>query len=156
MALLFAGAIGFVVLGGWIVGAFGSPPDTSFGARAAGWAAIVFFGLCGLVGGGRLFDAGTEIRVDGRGIWWRRWSDDTVPWAAIARVEMRAVRGHRFACLFLRDPGAYRATTLAGRLAGLNKAMGFGDIAITTNGTDASFGDLMAAIDRFAPPGTAV
>jgi hypothetical protein len=151
IALMLAGSIGFVVAGLWLVGAFGSPPSTTFKAVAAGWAGIVFFGACAIVFVRRLFQAGVEIRIDANGIYWRRWSDQTIPWNAIARISTGEIRRQRFVCLFLIDPRAFPAQGLAGKLAGASRAMGFGDIALSATGTDASFDALMASIDRFGP-----
>ena len=152
IAILLAGSLVFVVAGLWMLGLFGPPPSTSLKAKAAGWGGVAFFGLCAIVGAKRLFDQGVEIRVDAHGLWWRRWSQDTIPWAAIERIATAEVRGQRFACLFLRDPSVHPSSTIAGKLAGANKAMGFGDIALSTTGTDKSFLELLAAIERFAPP----
>jgi hypothetical protein len=151
VALMLAGSIGFVVAGLWLVGAFGAPPSTTLKATLAGWGGIVFFGLCAIVLARRLFQAGVEIRVDADGIYWRRWSDQTIPWNAIARISTGEIRRQRFVCLFLIDPHAFPSHGIAGKLAGANAAMGFGDIALSATGTDASFDQLMAAIDRFAP-----
>lgn len=63
------------------------------------------------------------------------------------------VERQRFVCLFLRDPSAFPSSTVLGRLKRANKAMGFGDIALSAIGTDRSFGDLLAAVERFAPAG---
>ena len=151
VALMLAGAVGFVVAGLWLVGAFGPPPSTSLKATVAGWAGIGFFGLCAIVLARRLFQAGVEIRVDSDGIYWRRWSDQTTPWNAIARISTGEIRRQRFVCLFLVDPRAFPSQGIAGKLAGANAAMGFGDIALSATGTDKSFDQLMAAIDQFSP-----
>jgi hypothetical protein len=151
VALMLAGSIAFVLAGLWLVGAFGTPPSTSLKAAVAGWAGIGFFGLCSVVLARRLFQAGVEIRIDANGIYWRRWSDQTIPWNAIARISTGEIRRQRFVCLFLIDPRAFPSQGIAGKLAGANAAMGFGDIALTATGTDTSFDDLMAAIERFAP-----
>lgn len=149
MILLLAGALGFVALGIFLLTI--DPPDTR--RTLAGVAAIVVFGVFFLIGLSRLNDQGVDIRIDQRGIWWKRWSEETIPWSAIERISVSEIRGQRFACLFLHDPAAHRSTTFAGKLARANRAMGFGDIALTASGTDASFADLIAAIDQFAPPG---
>ena len=145
--LLLAGALAFVALGVFVL----TIKPTDIARTIAGVAAIAVFGAFFLIGLPRLRTHGAELRVDQRGIMWRRWSGDTIPWAAIDRITVGEIRGQHFACLFLRDPGAYRSTTFAGKLAGANKAMGFGDIALSVTGTDRSFDELMAAIERFAP-----
>lgn len=148
LILLLAGSLGFVALGVFLLTI--DPPSTK--RTLVGWAAIVVFGAFFLIGLPRLKDQGAVIRVDQRGIWWKRWSGDTIPWSAIERISVGEIRGQRFACLFLRDPRAYPSSTFVGKLAAANKAMGFGDVALTASSTDKSFADLMAAIERFAPP----
>jgi hypothetical protein len=100
-----------------------------------------------------MFQSGVEIRIDPIGIWSRRWSSQTIPWAAIEHITFDKIERQRFACLFLRDADAFPSKTLQGRLAGANKAMGYGDITLGTTGTDVSFQELVEAIQRFAPSG---
>jgi hypothetical protein len=147
--LLLLGSIGFVVLGLWMVGAFGEMPNPS---RAwAGWLCIPFFGACAVGLGYKLFDRHDQIVVDQRGIYWRRWSPQTIAWDAIAAIEPRRVQRQDFLCLHLVDPSRFPSTTLLGRLAGMNRGMGFGDIAINTVGTDKKLAELEEAVARFAP-----
>ncbi len=56
-----------------------------------------------------------------------------------------------FLCLRLVDRDAYPSTRLLGKFAGLNRAWGFGDISVTTAGTDRSFAELLEAVEHFAP-----
>jgi len=149
--LLVAGSFAFVLIGLWLVGVFGAPPFADPKAVIAGWAGIAFFGLCGLGWSRRLFKAGLEMRIDGNGIWWRRWSDQTIPWSAVERIDVMQMRNQRFVSLFLKDPKAFPSTTILGKLAGANKAMGFGDIVLTSMGSDQSFDAMMAAVERFEP-----
>lgn len=151
--LLVAGSAMFVVAGLWLIGVFGPPPSTSLKAQIAGWAGIVFFGLCGLGWSRRLFQSGLEMRIDSNGVYWRRWSDQTIPWSAIERIDMMRMRNQRFVGLFLKDPKAFPSSTILGKAAGANKAMGFGDIALTPMGSDKSFDEMAAAVERFAPKG---
>jgi hypothetical protein len=150
VALLLLGAIVFVVGGLWIAGLFGAPPRP--GREFLGWLAAAFFGLCAIVTAPRLFDRRDQIVVDRRGIYWRHWSETTIPWSALRGFDERSVRSQRFICLHLHDPTRYPAAGLRGWVAGANKGMGFGDIAMTAAGTDRSFDELLSAIEQFAPP----
>ena len=147
---MLLGALGFVALGLLFVGAFGPVPRP--GREWVGWLSILFFGLCFVVGLPRLFDRRDQIVVDGSGILWCQWSRTTIPWSAIRAIEKREIRRQKFLCLHLEDPGAFPPATLTGRLGGANRALGFGDIALATTGTDRGFDDLVAAIAHHAPP----
>ena len=115
------------------------------------WVGIVFFGACSLLWIRQMTRSGPVIELSSAGLRWRNWSDDLIPWSAFMRAELTQIQRQRFVSLWLRDPGAYRSTTLVGRLAGANKAMGFGDIALGSQGTDRSFDELVAAVHAHAP-----
>ncbi len=148
ISLLLAGALGFVAIGVWLLRLEGPTTERTLAA----WAAIAVFGAFFLIGLPRLFQQGVALRIDPQGVWWRQWSDQTIPWSAIERMSVGEIRHQRFACLFLRDPRAFPSSTVLGKLASANKAMGFGDLALNTTGTDQSFDAMMAAIARFGPP----
>jgi hypothetical protein len=146
-APLVLGAILFVIVG---VGMLRDPRGGLF-LTIFGWAAILFFGLAGLVGVRQLFSSGPDTRIDGQGIWWRRWSDQRIPWDAIAALYPAGVGRTSLLCLTLVDRDAYPSTRVMGKFAGLNRASGFGDIAVGVTGTDRSFAELVEAVERFAP-----
>jgi hypothetical protein len=147
--LLLAGALGFVAVSIWLLQL--DPPTTK--RTLVAWAGIILFGAFFLIGLPRLFQQGVVLRIDAHGVWWRQWSDQTIPWSAIERISVGKIQRQRFACLFLSDPQAFPSTTLQGKLARTNKAMGFGDVALNTSGTDQSFDAMMTAITQFAPTG---
>ncbi|OHV04925.1 STM3941 family protein [Mycobacterium talmoniae] len=157
IALMLAGCLLFIALGLWMVGAFGEVPSTSRWSpgyvQAVGWAGTVFGGFCAIVAVPRLFQSGVVMRVDTDGIYWRRWSDRVIPWSAIACISIGQMGRQRFVNLFLHDPAAYPSSGILGRVRGVNKAMGYGDIPLNITETDRSFDDLIAAIDHFAPAG---
>ena len=147
IALLLLGAIAFIAIGIFMVRGANRDPESAL----IGWASILFFGLCGVVIAGQLFRSGVDIQIDARGILWRRWSDETIPWAAITSLYPDSAGRQPFLCLTLFDPDAYRSTHIMGKFASINRYMQFGDISITIMGTDRSFGELLAAVERFAP-----
>jgi len=144
---MILGALLFIIAGIAIV----HGPREDVRITLAGWAAILFFGLIALVRAGQLVRGGPDIRIDERGIWWRRWSDQVVPWDAIAALHITGVGRMPFLHLMLVDPAAYPSTRPMGKLADLAHASRLGDIAVTTNATDRSFAELLAALERFAP-----
>ncbi|MCW1428443.1 hypothetical protein OLX23_04990 [Novosphingobium sp. JCM 18896] len=152
--MLVLGSAVFVVLGLWMIGAFGAQPETArypaSVASAIGWASILFFGLCGLVGLRRLFDTGEEMRIGPTGIRWVRWSDQTIPWSQIERVSEWSFRGQRSIILHLREPAMFPGKGISGMLAKANRGLTGGDVALTTSATDRSHDEAMAAIAHFA------
>ncbi|MGY4397996.1 hypothetical protein ACVWZA_003198 [Sphingomonas sp. UYAg733] len=146
--LMVLGALAFVIAAGVIIRTEGATDRLAFGI---GWLAALFFGACALAGARQLLRTGPVMEIDARGILWRRWSDERIPWTAIVRAESKAMGRQRFLALWLQDPGRYRSGHVLGKLAGANKAMGFGDIALSASGIDRSFEQLVAAFDRYAP-----
>lgn len=149
---LICGALVFVAMGAWMVGAFGAPPSTGRYSpamvAAIGWGSIAFFGLCAVVGIGRLFATGEELRIDRSGIRWTRWSDETVPWSAISDVTVWQFKGQKTIILHLHDPARYPGRGILGFTAKGNRSLTGGDIGISMNGMDRSFDEAMAAIAR--------
>lgn len=115
------------------------------------WAGVGFLVLCIPPWLRQMFLAGPVIEVSSAGIRWRNWSEDLIPWSAIERLRITRIQRQSFVSVWLRDPDTYRSTTLAGRMARANKAMGFGDIAIGTMGTDRSFDEFASDVAFFAP-----
>ena len=89
---------------------------------------------------------GPAIRVDARGVYWHRWSPKPIGWDNIADVTSRSVYRQHFVGLTLRDVTRDPPQSRFAKLGKLNRAIGFGDVSITTQGTDAKSEDLLAAI----------
>lgn len=153
IALLILLAVGFVVLGLWMVGRLGPVPTSRRYAPmtvlVTGWAAVVFFGLCALAGVKRLFESGEQVRIGAAGIRWVRWSDQTIPWTEIRDVTVWTYKRQRAIVLHLRDPARFPGRGPLAVLARANRALTGGDIAISLTGTDRSFAQAMAAIADF-------
>jgi hypothetical protein len=151
--LLILGSIAFVVFFLWIIGAFGPPPVLegrgSTRVRYFAWVGIFCFGLCGIVCIKMLFDNDVQVRINAAGIYWKRWSDATIPWAEITEVSVWEVHYQRSIILNLKNPDRYSSTTIMGRLASVNRSMTGGDIAITLSGTTGGFDDAMATIGHY-------
>ena len=64
-------AIGFVVLGGWLLGFTDGKPKPPF--PWAGWLAIPFFGSCAVILALRLFDREPQIIIDSDGVFSKHW-----------------------------------------------------------------------------------
>ena len=155
--LLVFGSLAFVAIGIWML--TDSGPSRSFRlfhlieipASVIAWVCILFFGVVA-IGWLRQFARSEPVMEIGRdGISWRRWSDRTIPWAAIERAEVTRMANQPFLALWLSDPVRYGSTTLLGRMQGANKAMGFGDIALSVQGTNRSFDEMVEAVQAHAP-----
>ncbi|MCW4462692.1 hypothetical protein OK349_13320 [Sphingomonas sp. BT-65] len=144
-------SVGFVAIGIWLV----VSPEEAASRRLSdpamvwglGWLVILIFGGFGVVGARQLFRAGPVMEVDSRGILWRRWSDQVIPWSAIVRVEQQAIQYNKFLCLWLDVPERYPGRSTLGKLAGLSKFMGSGDVTLSVAGTDQSFKRLVEVVD---------
>lgn len=146
-ALIAVGALGFVVAGFWIIGAFGSGPNR--GGSWIGWIAIFFFGLCAVVAGKRAMETEDMLRMGASGIWFRPHSDDVIPWSEIKRVSSWEFRGSKSILLELHHPERYPAAGIAAALASANRSMTGADVAITLTGTDRSFEEAMTEIEGY-------
>lgn len=150
--VLIGMAVAFVVLGFLIVGnaeelAQQKGLDSPLLHYAVGYVCILFFGGGIIVLIRQLLRAGPVMEIDGRGILWRRWSDQIIPWSAVVRAESSKVYGQNFLCLWLDAPEHYPSRSTLGKLSGLNKGMGFGDISLSMQGTDQSFERLVEVVD---------
>jgi hypothetical protein len=150
IALMLLAALGFVAIGLWMTGIFGPPPKP--GREWLGWLAVAFFGAITPIMVMRLFDGRDQVRISARGVYFRQWSEDTIPWSQIKDVTQWAYRGNRFIVLHLRAPECYPSSRLLGRMAGLNRSMTGGDITVSLAGTSARFNDAMEAIARYHRP----
>jgi hypothetical protein len=150
-------ALGFAALGLWFVNAaeelsrgvrsffFRNP----FVLRIFGWVALLIGVAGAAVAFRQLFRTGPVIEVDLNGVRWWRWSDTVIPWSAITDASSKSMSGQQFLCLKLARPADYPGRSTARLMAGMNKNMGFGDVAISTNGTDRTHNELMSAVSRF-------
>ncbi|MEE4206790.1 MAG: STM3941 family protein [Erythrobacter sp.] len=144
LGLLCASSLGFVVIG--LVLAL---DRTDAVGQAIGWANAGFFGLCAGVIGRQAFDRRVQLRIGREGIQWTRWSDAVIGWDEIEAVGTWSHGGQRFIVLDLADPARFPGSGLQGWLAGANRRLTGGDIAIALTGTDRSVAEALAAIDHF-------
>ena len=157
LALLLLVAIGFVLLGLWMGGIFGTPPHSRRYPEGeilvVGWGCALFFGLCGLAMVKRFFGPREELRIGPLGVRFRSWSEITVPWSEITRVTIWHYRRQRAIVLHLRNPDRFPGRGLASKLAAANAKLTGGDICLNLGGTDRNVTDAMSAIQRFKPIG---
>lgn len=145
--------VGCVALGIWFILSpedlvtrrYSSPAFIS----GVGWTLTVICGLGLLAFIRQLFRTGPVMEIDERGILWRRWSDTTIPWHAITGVEVKAVGEQKLLSLWLDEPESYPGRSTLGTLSLMNKGMGFGDLALSMQGTDQSFDRLVEVVGAY-------
>lgn len=101
-----------------------------------GWVGTAFFGLAAAIITGRLVRPKLRVRVDAKGILSTSWSDQVIPWRAIAHVSGLYGQGQPFIVLTLRDPERFPGRGFAAWVAKANRAMDSGHIWISLLGTD--------------------
>lgn len=93
---------------------------------------------------------GAAIRVNGEGIYSHRWSKQPIPWSNVAKVEPFAVQRQKFVGITLIDPALNRKPGLFSKLGSANRALGYGDLGLSVQGTDGQYDDLVEALLRHA------
>lgn len=145
--LIILGSLAFVVAGVWIAGVAGPAPKP--GKEWVGWLSIIFFGAGAAVVGSQLFNDDIQIRISDSGIYYRKWSEQTIPWGEISAVSVWTFRRQKFPILHLVQPNRYPSRTLSGKLSATNRLLTGGDITISLSGMDRNFNDVVAAIEYY-------
>jgi hypothetical protein len=147
--LLLAGSVGLSLLGAAM--AFGGLDDIEPWSKGwlAGWACLIFFPLCGVLGLKQLFTGGPIVTVGPRGVRDTRISPNWIPWAAITGISETATKGTHY--LMMRIDPAFEATMSLTRLARLtrpgNAALGYRGYGIAAAGLKGGFKALKRAIE---------
>lgn len=158
--------LAFIALGYWMAHEPAGALDESSSSKLAGLAYL--FGTskatmgyivgwaCALLGAlvipvvvGNWRHRGPAIRIDARGILFHRWSDARIPWSNIAAIEPYKVQRQKMVGLTLIDRTRDRPQTLMGKFAGVNRTLGFGDLALTVQGTDGNYEDMLEVLAHY-------
>lgn len=118
-------------------------------SRAIGAIGTVLFASLGVLVVIRLFDRGEQLRVSSDGIYDKQWSETVIPWDQIVGVTVWQYRRQRAIILHLADPRRFPSTTVLGRLAGANRRLTGGDIAISLTPMDRGFDETLAVIEDY-------
>ena len=135
----------FLALGVWMAGVVGPPMRA--GAEWKGWLIVIVFAPLSALGFKRLKDRADQIIVDRNGLFYKQWSKDVIPWTEIAGLHENKIGRHRVLCVTLKEPQRYPPPTW---IKWLNFGMTrrrFGDIAVSTSGTNMSFAKLRDAAE---------
>ena len=94
-------------------------------------------------------DKRPRLVIDQRGIWFRDWNLDPVPWSQIESTLQKGGRLQAFLCLRLRDPeGLFSSLSAEQRgKAQANRLIRPPLLMIPAHSVDADFGEISAAID---------
>jgi hypothetical protein len=153
IVLLAGASLAFVVGGLWMAGVFGEPPPSRRYSEATdvavGWIAAIFFGLVFVAITKQLFGDRELLVLNQQGLRSAQWSDDTIPWSEIVDVTTWSHKGSTSIILHLRDRSLFPGRGLRALVAGANRRLTGGDIAIAMTATDKSIGETLAAIDSF-------
>lgn len=151
--VLLLGSLAFVAGAVLILVTEHLEPRRGIVALLAGWAGILFFGGCALVGARQLIDSRPRLVIDDDGILDRTLGVGRIPWSDIRGAYLRSLHGNDFVCLDLVDAERYlrRTTAIKRALAGANAALGFTPISLNLSGAAVDAGDVLELIlKRFA------
>ena len=140
-------------LGFLVAGVIPSASTTNHGAYpVTGWIIVACcFGMAAVFVV-RALDRRPLLRIGQNGIWYRSYSDATIPWDQITACQMLRVYNQRIVHLNLRDPAAYPSTNRFTRAtAGMNSAMGFGGMGIAATNLSGGPQGVLAAIEHYRP-----
>ncbi|MFP3943378.1 MAG: STM3941 family protein [Alphaproteobacteria bacterium] len=114
-----------------------------------------FFGLVAATHARRFSRNEPVLTIDEEGIHDRRLGPSPVPWPAVSRLETVRVWGHDVLEVKVADPAAYlKPPALITRiLIPVHRLMGYSPLLISPAELDASFGDLLHAVQRFRSAG---
>lgn len=115
------------------------------------WFVLIFFGACTWSFLAQWALVRPIVRINDHGVYWSRWSTETIPWNQITNPRIVQASRTRFLCFDLIDRGAIRHKRLLAPLAFINRRLGYGDIWLTTINLDRSFEELLTAFGTFSP-----
>ena len=151
--LLSGACLMFVVGGLWIAGLFGEPPPLRrFGPGmgvAIGWFIAAFFGLILFAIARQIFGEREILVLNTQGLRASQWSNQIIPWTEIEDVSTWSHRGSTSIILHLHDASLFPGSGLRGFLAGFNRSLTGGDIAIAMTASDKRVAETLDAIQHF-------
>lgn len=155
--VMLLGALMFVAIGLWLII---SPPsiENSFWGypiktAIAGYASVIFFGLCSFFFIRKLFDTKTGLIIDSNGI-----TDNSsglsvgyIPWSDIEQISVVEIHKQKLILLHVKNPQQYidkQTSFLKRKSMELNNKMYQTPLSISTNGLKISFDKLFALITK--------
>jgi hypothetical protein len=138
------GATAFVVGGAWLTG------HENPKAIIAGWAGVIFFGLCAVFIAKQMATGGPRIVIDQNGIFDRTNGLGTIEWRDVISVWVAELQGQKFLCLELKHAEEHlaRLSSFRRKLATVNRELGFTEFVLNITGTGADAEGLAEAITK--------
>jgi hypothetical protein len=116
-------------------------------AQIAGWASLILFPLCFVLGLIQLLQTGPVITLSEEGILDRRYGIGVIPWSAIKSISERSFQYVRFLCVEVADQALLRKMPLHVRFFSLvNAGIGYGRITLNFTGLDGDIADALRFI----------
>lgn len=148
----------FVGLGVWLLIIFHSDPYADFGTIGGGavpllaLALIVAFSALTIHQINAVQDKRPQLIIDHTGIFWRPWMKDTLPWAAIKKINVVEINMVTHIYLTPIDPNQAASTESALAVVwSVDWVMGNKRIPIKPFGLDKSTKEILAAIEDYRP-----
>jgi len=147
LALGLVGAVGFTVLGLWMI----SQPDFTDMTKFFCVVCVVFFGAVGLYAARSLFDRRPVLVIDAQAVFDRRSMDQPIPWAEVRGISTVSLRGRDFYYLDIGQP-ADRFTRAPFKRWLLNANQSFAPgVTVSPHSLDVKPASVGEALMRFAP-----
>jgi hypothetical protein len=155
--LIIAGSALFVILGFWLLTldleAVKSLRSNSIEVHGAGWASVIFFGLCGIVGLIKFFDKKPAFQFTKMGLIYDASdaSAGLIPWSDILGTEIYEFSGQRMLVIKVTNPDRYIETggSLKRRIKRANFNMCGSPIAISPIGLKIDFNELVDIFNAY-------
>ena len=157
--LLILGACAFVAAGLWMLQM--DPAEIAAQRRfnspavvyAMGWASIVFFGLCGVLGARKMFDRKPGLVLSSAGILDNSSgvSAGLIPWSEIVGFSIFEMQNQKMLIVKVSNPEKYieRGGSLRRALNKANFKMCGSPIAITSNSLKIRFDELLDSCNQY-------
>jgi len=123
---------------------FGTEPATM--AHIIGWLCIAMGVAVLPIVLLNLRHKGPAMRIDANGVYWHRWSEETIPWTNIDTLKPYSVQAQKFVGITLFDPSLTTRKGLLGKLKGVNNALGYGHVALSLQGTDGDYAGMVETL----------
>jgi len=100
----------------------------------------------------RAHDKSVVIRADAEGLYSRRYSDATIPWASIAGVKVLRQKNQSILRVKLHDKTAWPCRSRLGRVMGmLDNTVSYGHLGINPSYCDRGMQALVLAVQHYRP-----
>jgi hypothetical protein len=100
----------------------------------------------------RALDKKPQLRIDQNGIWYRAYSDATIPWDELVNCRLNRVYNQVIVGFDLRNPELYPSKNRFTRAtAGFNRATSFGTMGIAATNLSGGAPGVVAAVRHYRP-----